>query len=168
MTLRTALVLLGSFGAISISAAGPSFGVEDALQEQIVSCDDLPDAVRTAFKGAHPQATIRECAKEVEAGKTAYEISSTEGKTRRDILFREDGAIVVVEEAITLADLPKPVQQLVSDALADHEIELVEKLMRDDTVSYEIQSKHAGVSLEIVVDSTGKVLKIAAAGAEAE
>ena len=67
-----------------------------------------------------------------------------------------------------MADLPKPVQQLISDALADHEIELVEKLMRDDTVSYEIQSKHAGVSLEIVVDSTGKVLKIAAAGAEAE
>jgi hypothetical protein len=146
--------------------AGPSFRVENAsAQEQIVKCEDLPDAVRGAFQSVYPKATIRECAKEVEAGKTAYEISSVD-ETRRDMLFYEDGSVIVVEEAIAIAALPTPVQQVVSEALADHEIKLVEKLMRDNTVSYEIQSKHAGVPLEIVFDPNGKVLKVAAASAE--
>jgi hypothetical protein len=75
--------------------------------------------------------------------------------------------LIVVEETIDATDLPKDVQQAVSDVLADHKIELVEKLTRDDTVTYEIKSQHADVALEIVFDGNGKVLKIAAAGAEA-
>ena len=75
--------------------------------------------------------------------------------------------MIVVEEAIEAADLPKPVQQTLGEVLKDHKIELVEKLRRDDTVTYEIKSKHAGVALEVVFDGNGKVLKIAAGGTEA-
>ena len=51
--------------------------------------------------------------------------------------------------------------------LENHKIELVEKLRRDDIVTYEIKSKHADVALEIVFDGNGKVLKIAAAAPSA-
>jgi hypothetical protein len=153
--------------ACAISGASTLLDIEQAAaQEQTIGCDDVPNAVRMAFQKVYPKATIQGCAKEVEAARTAYEISSIEGKTRRDILYYEDGTLIIVEEAIDAADLPKPVQQAVGEALADHTIELVEKLIRDDTVTFEIQSKHGDVALEIVFDGTGKVLKIAAAGAE--
>ena len=78
-----------------------------AAQEQTIECADVPAAVRTAFQKEYPKATIQGCAKEVEDDKTAYEISSTEGKTKRDMLYYEDGTLIVVEEAIDAADLPK-------------------------------------------------------------
>jgi len=161
--MKTNMAFISQFcvGALLLLAASAS------AQEQEIECKDVPTAVRTAFQKAYPNATIKDCAKEVEDDKTAYEISSTEGKTRRDILYYEDGALIVVEETIDATDLPKDVQQAVSDVLADHKIELVEKLTRDDTVTYEIKSQHADVALEIVFDGNGKVLKIAAAGAEA-
>jgi hypothetical protein len=159
-----AVVLL----ACAISAASTLLKIENAAaQEQTIGCDDVPSAVRTAFQKEYPKATIQGCAKEVENDKTAYEISSIEGKTRRDILYYEDGTLIVVEEAIEAADLPKPVQQTLGEVLEGHKIELVEKLRRDDIVTYEIKSKHADVALEIVFDGNGKVLKIAAGGTEA-
>jgi redox-regulated HSP33 family molecular chaperone len=74
----------------------------------------------------------------------------------------------VVEEAIDTTDLPKPVQQALTEALADQKIELVERLTRNGAVTYEIQSTQADVGLEVVFDSSGKVLKIAAAGLKAQ
>jgi hypothetical protein len=108
--------------------------------------------VRTAFQKEYPKATTQGCAKEVENDKAAYEISSTEGKTKRDVLYYGDGTLIVVEEAIDAAELPKGVQQAIAEVLEDHKIELVEKLRRDDIVTYEIKSKHADVALEIVFD----------------
>ena len=134
-----------------------------SAQEQSITCKDIPVAVRTSFENAYPKATIQECAREVENKKTAYEISSTEGKTKRDVLFNEDGTLIVVEEAIDPADLPEAVAQTLSEAFADHAIELVEKLTRDETVTFEIRSKEP---LELVFDGAGKVLSIAAASAE--
>jgi hypothetical protein len=163
MKINTAFVLL----ACVISGASTLLEIEEAdAQEQTVGCDDVPTAVRTAFQKEYPKATTQECAKEIEDDKTAYEISSTEGETRRDVLYYEDGTLIVVEEAIDAADLPKEVQQALGEVLEDHKIELVEKLRRDDIVTYEIKSKHADVALEIVFDGNGKVLKVAAAGAE--
>ena len=146
--------------------ASTSLG-DAATQEQTIECADVPAAVRTVFQKAYPKATIQGCAKEVEDDKTAYEISSTEGKTKRDVLYYGDGTLIVVEEAIDAAELPKEVQQALGKVLEDHKIELVEKLKRDEIVTYEIKSKHSDVALEIVFDGNGKVLKIAAAGAEA-
>jgi hypothetical protein len=167
MKINSTFVLLACAGGLSIWGASTSLGIEDAAaQEQTVECADVPAAVRMAFQKAYPKAITQGCSKEIENGKTAYEISSTEGKTRRDILYYEDGTLIVVEEAIEAADLPKPVQQALSEVLKDHKIELVEKLRRDDTLTYEIKSKHAGVALEIVFDGNGKVLKIAAGGTE--
>ena len=163
MAIKTTLVLL----ACAISVAGTLLKIENAAaQEQTIDCDDVPIAVRTAFQKAYPKATTQGCAQEVEVDKTAYEISSTEGKTKRDVLYYADGTLIVIEEAIDAADLPSAVQQAVGEVLEDHKIELVEKLRRDDVVTYEIKSKHADVAMEIVFDGSGKVLKIAGAGAE--
>jgi hypothetical protein len=168
MKISTTFMVLAYVGVLSIWGASTSLAVGKAAEEQTIECAGVPSAVRTAFQKAYPKATIQGCAKEVEDDKTAYEISSTEGKTRRDILYYEDGSVVVVEEAIDTTDLPKPVQQALTEALADQKIELVERLTRNGAVTDEIQSTQADVGLEVVFDSSGKVLKIAAAGLKAQ
>jgi hypothetical protein len=125
-------------------------------QEQAIKCDKVPASVTTAFKTAYPNATIRACSKEIEKGKVAYEISSLEDKTRRDILYHEDGTVIVVEEAIPAGDLPEPVRLAISKKYPKGPITLAERLTHDSTVSYEIRLKHRGKTLELVYDPEGK------------
>jgi hypothetical protein len=127
-----------------------------AQEEQAVKCDKVPAAVTTAFKTAYPKATIRDCSKEVEKGKVAYEVSSIEDKTHRDILYHEDGTVIVVEEAIPAGDLPQPVRLAIGKKYPKGPITLAERLTRDSTVSYEIRLKHRGKTLELVYDPDGK------------
>lgn len=146
-------------GAIFIWAASPSIGVDpDSAEEQTVQCDDVPAAVRTAFEKSFPDATVRGCVKEEEMGKSAYEVTSTEGKTTRDVLFAPDGALLVVEEAIAAAELPRAVEQIWEKRFANYTIVLVEKVMRHNDVTYEIQSTHFGKFSETVFDGNGNEL----------
>jgi Putative beta-lactamase-inhibitor-like, PepSY-like len=127
-----------------------------SAQEEAIKCDKVPPAVHTAFQTAYPKATIRDCSKEIEKGKVAYEISSTEDKTRRDILYHEDGTLIVVEEAIPAGELPEPVRLAIGKKYPGRPVTLAERLTRDSTVSYEIRLKHRGKLLELVYDPGGK------------
>jgi Putative beta-lactamase-inhibitor-like, PepSY-like len=131
-------------------------GICASAQEQAIKCDKVPAAVTSAFKTAYPKATIRDCSKEIEKGKTAYELSSIEDKTRRDILYHEDGTVIVVEEAIPEGDLPEPVRLAISKKYPKGPITLAERLTRDSTVSYEVRLKHRGKLLELVYSPDGK------------
>ena len=145
--------------AMFIWAAGASVGVDpDSAEEQSVQCDDVPEAVRTAFGKLFPKATVRSCVKEEEMGKSAYEVTSTEGKATRDVLFDADGALLVVEEAIAAAHLPEAVKQTWKKRFVDYKIVLVEKVTRHDVVTYEIQSTNVGKLSENVFDGSGKEL----------
>ena len=126
-----------------------------SAQEQAISCDKVPAAVRTAFQTAYPKATIRDCAKEVEKDKVVYEISSIEGKTSRDILYYENGTLIVVEEVIPTGDLPEAVRQAISKR-SPGPIALAEKLTRDSTITYEVRLDRQGKVLELVFDPDGK------------
>jgi hypothetical protein len=127
--------------------------------EQEIPCEVVPRAVRAAFEKAFPKATIKECSKEVEKGKTAYEISSTEGETRRDVLFYADGRLVVIEEAIPIESAPDPVQRAVRNLYPGGEITLAEKIIRDGAVLYEFRVKHRGKHVETVFDPSGNEVK---------
>jgi hypothetical protein len=146
---------LATSGILAILA-----GATSALaQEQEISCDAVPAAVRAAFEKKFPKANIRECAREVEKGQTAYEISSTEGETRRDALFHADGTLIVIEEAIAIESVPDPVQQAVRKRYPGGKITLAEKVTRDGAVLYEFKVRHLGKRVEIVFDPSGNEVK---------
>jgi hypothetical protein len=131
-----------------------------SAQEQNISCQDVPAAARAAFEKAYPKATIKGCAQEVEDGKTAYEISSTEGETGRDVLFYADGTLIVVEETIALGEVPRPVQEALHKGYSDEDVKLTEKIMRDGTVLYEFQVERQGKPVEIAFDPNGNPVEI--------
>ena|SRR5262245_30659879 len=146
---------LATSGILAILASATSALAE----EQEISCDAVPRAVRAAFEKAFPKATIKECAKEVEKGKTAYEISSTEGGTHRDVLFYADGRLIVIEEAIPIESTPDPVQRAVRKMYPGGEITLAEKITRDGAVLYEFRVKLRGKHVEVVFDASGNEVK---------
>ena len=135
------------------SLAGAASG---SAQEQEIPCDGVPGAVRAAFEEAYPEATVNACAQEVEAGETVYEIASKEGGTGRDVLFRADGGLILVEEAVALGDVPDPVQQALREGYPDGVVTLAEKIVRDATVLYEFRLKDRGGLEEIVFDGGGE------------
>jgi hypothetical protein len=140
----------GALAAFLVGASSVS------AQEQEIPCDDVPDAVRAAFEKAYPKAAVNTCAQEVEGGETVYEIASKEGETGRDVLFRADGGLILVEETIALDNVPDPVQQALHNGYPDGEVTLAEKIMRDATVLYEFRVKGRGGLEEIVFDGSGK------------
>jgi hypothetical protein len=66
--------------------------------------------------------------------------------------------LIVVEEAIEAADLPKAVKRSWHERFPNDTIVLAEKVMRDNTVTYEIQSLHGNKPMETVFDDNGKEL----------
>jgi len=140
-------------GALLVWGAGTTFAF---AQEQTIKCDKVPAAVHAAFQTAYPKATNRDCSKEIEKGKVAYEISSIEDKTHRDILYYEDGTVIVVEEAIPSGDLPEPVRHTIGKKFPKGTITLAERLTRDSAVTYEIRVKNRGKTVELVYDPDGK------------
>ena len=140
----------GALAAFLVGAASVS------AQEQEIPCDGVPDAVRAAFEKAYPKATVNTCAREVEGGETVYEIASKEGGTGRDVLFRADGGLILVEETVALGDVPDPVRQALHEGYPDGEVTLAEKIVRDAAVLYEFRVKDRDSLEEIVFDGGGK------------
>ena len=106
-----------------------------------IPCDTVPAPVRAAFEKGFAKATINGCSKEVDKGKTIYEFESTEGETRRDVLFNANGSFIGVDETIAVGAAPEPVQQAVRREFPDGEITISKKLVRGATVQYEFRDK---------------------------
>ena len=107
----------------------------ELAEEQTIQCDGVPAAVRSAFKKMLPEATVRSCVREEEMGKSAYEVTSTDGEITRDVLFDANGALLVVEEEIAATALPKAVAQSWEKRFPNHTIVLAEKVDAATTMS---------------------------------
>jgi hypothetical protein len=141
--------------------APPLLGTDpDADEEQTLTlaCESLPVAVQTAFQKLFPKAVVSGCVIEEEFGKNVYEVTSTEDTIRRDVLLNADGGLVAIAEAIAAADVPEAVQQAWDKQSPKHNIVLVEKVIRDNLVTYEFQATRLGKPVEVVFDESGKEL----------
>ena len=96
---------------------------------------------------------------EKENGTTYYEIESVDGKTKRDLLYTVDGKLAEIEEAISMKDLPPEVKGAFDKEFPKAKVEKAEKTIRDQDVTYELHVKVGKIKKEVVIDSTGKILK---------
>ena len=148
-------VLIAGF----VTAGSAAAQQKEVEEEQKISCKSVPAPARAAFKKMFPKAVISGCATELENGKTAYEFTSREGKIGRDVLFYEDGSLIVVEETIDFDKIPKAVQEAVQKVHPRRAIRLSEKATRGDTVYYEFHVKVRGEDVQLVFDPDGKEIK---------
>jgi hypothetical protein len=150
MTLaRATLIVVGlSLATFSVSA-----------QDRKIKEKDVPPAVMAAFKSAYPNATIRGLAAEKENGKLFYEIESTDGTTKRDLLYNPDGTVAVIEETIAVTDLPAEAQQVIKSKYPKAVVSRAEKVIEGNKITYDISARHGKKRISLSFDADGKLLK---------
>jgi hypothetical protein len=141
---------LAALLGLSVMAAAARAG------EEKISPDKLPAAVKKAVKKKFPEAEIRGAAKEVEGGKTTFEVEMTVEGRMVDIAVSPKGKILEVEKEVPVAKLPKAVKKALKKKYPGAEIEKAETVTKgeDGPVRYEVVIK-----AEVVLTAKGKVVQ---------
>jgi uncharacterized membrane protein YkoI len=128
--------------------------------EQKVALDKLPQGVVDAVKAKFPKAKMIEAAKEVEDGKTVYEVTIKSGKRAIDVTVSAGGKILSVEKEIAVQEIPKAVTNALSAKYPKSTIKSAEEISKPDTVAaYEMVIVTAdSQNLEVSFDPRGKFL----------
>ncbi len=119
---------------------------------------DVPAPVLSSFEKAYPGATVKGYGKEVEKGKTCFEIESVEGGKTRDLLYLPDGTVVEIEEGVAESELPAAVKGAIASKHPGGRIEKAERTTRGAAVQYDVRIAAGKGRIEMSVDPAGKVL----------
>ena len=124
-----------------------------------VKMKDLPAAVQKTVLEQTKGVELRGLAKEVENGQTFYEAETRVNGHSKDILIDTSGAVVEVEEQVTLSALPEAVRAGLRTGAGSGKITKVESITkRGQLVAYEAQVTTHGKRSEIQVGPDGKPL----------
>lgn len=152
MNIKDTRVLSGLLLTTSLMVFGSAQG-----SEKKVKMKDLPKAVQKTVNEQSKGATVSGLSKEVEHGKTYYEVALKVNGHGKDILIDPAGAIVEVEEEVTFASLPPAVKTAIEAKAGKGRIVKVESITKNNAlVAYEAQVNTAGKKSEIKVGLDGK------------
>lgn len=116
----------------------------------------MPAPIKAAFEKSYPNATVKSVSKEKEDGVTVYEVESVDNGLTRDIVYKPDGSVVLMEEGIAEADVPQAVRQAVAARYPKGKVVKAEKTTSGSSVWYEIQVTAAGKTHAVELDADGK------------
>lgn len=134
-------------------------------EEEKVAIEKVPKAVMNAVKARFPGAEIKGAEKEVEDGKTTYELELTHDGQSLEVSATADGKIVSVEKEIKVADLPAAVTEAIHAKYPKATLKSAEEVDEDGKISYEVVvEKSAGKKVELTVSKAGKILEEEEAG----
>jgi Putative beta-lactamase-inhibitor-like, PepSY-like len=143
---RTGLAALLGLSVLAVAARA---------DEEKISIEELPSAVKKAVETKFPEAKIRGAAKEVEDGKTTYEVELTVEGRAVDVALNAKGKILEIEKEIPADKLPGAVKKKLAAKYPGATIEKAEELTKgeDGPVRYEVLIK-----AEVVFNAKGKVV----------
>lgn len=116
---------------------------------------DLPPAVQKAILAQAKGAEVKGLSKEVENGKTLYEVETLVKGRGRDFILDASGALVEVEEEVTLDSIPGPAKATIQKKAVGGKITKVETLTKGKTVAYEATIDKGGKASEVAVKADG-------------
>ena len=149
-------VILGLIHKRTLVGAMLVLATTTLAAEARIRAKDLPPAVRKAVQDATRGATIKGYAREVEGGKTMFEVETSVNGHSRDLLLDVSGTLVQIEEAIRLDAVPAAVRTALR---ARGHVRNVEQVTRGNTISYEATVERNGKKSEIAVSADGTRLK---------
>ena len=123
--------------------------------EKRVKMKDLPLAVQKAVQAQTKGIEVKGLSKEVESGKTFYEVETLVNGRGRDLLFDTNGTVVEVEEEVTLNGIPARAKAAIEKEAAGGEIKKVEMLTKGQSISYEAAIIKGGKKFEVEVKADG-------------
>ncbi len=130
-----------------------------ASAEHRVKRSNLPLPVQNAIARESAGGTVRAVSAETKNGEVYYEAELNLGGRSKDILFDRSGAIVQVEEEITLESLPDTARlKLIAEA-GHGKIVRVESIIQAGRLfAYEAQIRTGAKKTEIQVSPEGQLL----------
>lgn len=124
--------------------------------EEKVSVDKLPAAVKKALKRKFPKAEIEKATKEVEDGNTVYEVELEIKDRSVDVSLKADGTILEIEREVPADELPEAVRKKLAASYPKAKIEKAEEVTKgeDGPVRYEV-----AITTEVVLTAKGKIVQ---------
>ncbi|MHB1555999.1 MAG: PepSY-like domain-containing protein [Isosphaeraceae bacterium] len=124
--------------------------------EEKVAFDRLPAAVKKAVKKEFHGAKVRGASKEVEHGKTSYEVELTVEGHSIDVVMNARGKILEVEKQIPVGHLPGAVRKKLAAKYPGARIEKAERVSKGHhgPVHYEVD-----IRAEVVFTEQGKIVR---------
>ena len=141
--------------AITLAA----FSIAGFAAEKKIQMKDLPPAVQKAVEEQTKGATVKGISKEVENGKTMFEVETTVNGKGRDLILDPAGAVVEVEEEVTLDSIPAPAKAAIEKKAVGGKITKVETLTKGKSVTYEAAIKKGMKTSEVTVNADGSSTK---------
>ena len=128
-------------------------------EEKTIKRSDLPTSVEKTVAEQTTGATVKGFTKEVENGKTVYEVELTVNGHGKDIAMDAQGNIIEIEEEVDITTLPPAVKEGLTKAAGKGTISKVESLTKKGKlVAYEAVVKTGSKNSEIQVGPDGKKL----------
>lgn len=143
----------------AIFALGTLVSATAAFADTKVKLSDLPAAVQAAVKEQTKNATLTGLSKEVEKGKTTYEIETKVNGRTRDVVVDAAGKILAIEEQADLDKIPAGARQAIQKQATGGTVKSVEMVTEGTVVSYEAVIEKGGKSKEFAVNADGSVHK---------
>lgn len=145
---------------IILSAITLLFGFGASAAEKKMKVQDLPPAVQKTVQQETQNATLVGLSKEVEKGKTVYELETkkSNGQTR-DMMIDAAGAILSVEEEVGLESLPAAAKAAIEKAAMGGKVTKVEAVTEGKDLSYEAEIAKKAKKSSIIVKPDGSVVK---------
>ena len=143
---------------VTFVLGAPAANAQDG--EKKVKMSDLPPAVQKTVREQSKGATIRGFAKEVEKGKTSYEVEMKVNGHNKDVLIDPEGVVLAVEEQVTLNALPAAVKAELLRKAGKGKILIIESITKNGVLAeYEAQVSRAGKKSGIKVGADGKSIE---------
>ncbi|HVH88487.1 MAG TPA: PepSY-like domain-containing protein [Terriglobales bacterium] len=148
MTLRRTLGLLTSSLLPWLGSA--------AAQEAKIKFKDLPPAVQETAKAQSQGATVRGYSKEIEKGKTEYEVQLLVDGKKRDVSIDPNGKVLETEQEVAFDSVPQKAQDAIKQEAGGAKVEKVEAVKSDQPTVYEALIHQNGKKHEIRVLESGE------------
>lgn len=131
-------------------------------QEEKVTPDKLPPAVKKAVQKRFPKLEIKAASKEKEGEKVVFEVSLRKDGKNIDVTVTEKGDITLIEQEITFQDLPKTVAKTFEEKYPGGKYEIIETVTKvagtTETLQYyEAKVVAAGKKWEVEILPDGKL-----------
>lgn len=146
--------------SLAFLLAMPLIATSVHAQEQSIKRKDVPKAILAAFEKTYSKATIKGYAKEVDDGKTVYEVESVEGTVHRDITYMADGSVVSIEESLPVSELSDVIRNAAEKQYPGSKISGCEKVTKICIMQYELVVTAGKQKHELVLNPDGTIAKV--------
>jgi hypothetical protein len=145
---------IGIFGTALFAMSAVAFAAH--ADDETIPANSLPAAVKKAIQKKFRKAEIEKAVKEVEDGKTTYEVLLEIDDRPLEVAFTAEGTILEIEKVIPFESAPAPVKKALAAKYPSAKIEKVEAVTKgeDGPTVYEIVIK-----AEVVLDAKGKFVE---------